>query len=252
MKRKSKILISLFAIILVIALSIIGFNIIKIKNQKMVAVNDNEKRRAMTYTEVTDDNANIDNCEYVKFNSFFIRDLDGDGYAEKYDGTCNYIDKKATLYFDINVLTDGKLENGKIKINGKNFDLSTTLIKDEVLKNDYIGNDIKQLELNTINYGTQKLFYGTISADIGSNINNYSVTNNQIILTGTWTSTDGTKTANINKVINLKTDWYGKTATSSYNYSTSHDITNVLGTDDITLNFDIGYEETARELLLQK
>ena len=253
MKKKSVIKISLVAIILAIVLSIIGFNLIKIKSAKMIAVNDNETRRAMTYNEVTDENSNIDNCEYVKFNSFFIRDLDGDGYAEKYDGTCNYIDKKATLYFDINVLTDGKFENGKIKINGKNFNLSTTLVKDEVLKNDYIGNDVKELELNTINYGTQKLFFGTISADIGSNMNNYSVTNNQIILTGTWTSTDGTKTANINKVINLKADWYGKTATSPNTYNEySHDITNAVGSDEITLDFNVGYEETARELLIQK
>lgn len=89
MKERSVIKISLLAIILAIVLSIIGFNLIKIKSAKMIAVNDNETRRAMTYNEVTDENSNIDNCEYVKFNSFFIRDLDGDGYAEKYDGTCN-------------------------------------------------------------------------------------------------------------------------------------------------------------------
>ena len=253
MKLRKKSLISICIIALTIVLSVICFYLTKTNNLKMVAVKDNETRRSMTYNEVNDDSANIDNCEYVKFNSFFIKDLDGDGYAEKYDGTCNYIDKKATLYFDINVLTDGKLENGKIKINGKNFDLSTTLIKDEVLKNDYIGNDVTELELNTINYGTQKLFFGTISADIGNNINNYSVTNNQIILTGTWISTDGTKTANINKVINLKADWYGKTATSPNTYNEySHDITNAVGSDEITLDFNVGYEETARELLIQK
>ena len=252
MKLRKKSLISICIIALTIVLSVICFYLTKTNNLKMVAVKDNETRRSMTYNEVNDDSANIDNCEYVKFNSFFIKDLDGDGYAEKYDGTCNYIDKKATLYFDINVLTDGKLENGKIKINGKNFDLSTTLIKDEVLKNDYIGNDVTELELNTINYGTQKLFFGTISADIGNNINNYSVTNNQIILTGTWISTDGTRTENINKVINLKTDWYGKTSTRVYTYSTNHDIANAIGTEDITLDFNIEYEETARELLIKR
>ena len=73
MKKRSKILISLFAIIVIVILSIVGFNLIKIKKSKMIAVNDNETRRAMTYNEVTDENSNIDNCEYVKFNSFFIR-----------------------------------------------------------------------------------------------------------------------------------------------------------------------------------
>lgn len=70
MKKRRKILISLFAIVLAIVLSIVGFNLIKTKNAKIIAVNDNETRRAMTYNEVTDDNGNIDNCEYVKFNSF--------------------------------------------------------------------------------------------------------------------------------------------------------------------------------------
>ena len=107
MKLRKKSLISICIIALTIVLSVICFYLTKTNNLKMVAVKDNETRRSMTYNEVNDDSANIDNCEYVKFNSFFIKDLDGDGYAEKYDGTCNYIDKKATLYFDINVLTDG-------------------------------------------------------------------------------------------------------------------------------------------------
>lgn len=252
-RRKQGLIILSVILVLVMALALI-LNVISSKKTNRVAVHDSELRRAMTYNEITDDDANIDNCEYVKFNSFFTRDLDGDGYAEKYNGTCNYIDKTATLYFDINVLTDGRLENGKITINGKNFDLSTILIKDEVLKNDYISNNVTQLELNTINYGTQKLFYGNIKADIGNNVNNYSVEDNQIILTGTWVSTDGTQSVPINKVINLKTDWYGKTTTSISDYFThSHDIATAIQSDAVVLDFKIGeYRETAQELLIQK
>ena len=255
MESKKKKILKITSAVLIIAILVAVAIMSKFTSNKTskVATEDNETRRAMTYNQITDADTDIDNCEYVKFSSFFIRDLDGDGYAEKYDGTCNYINKKATLYFDINVLTDGKLENGKITINGKNFDLHTTLIKDDVLKQDYIESDVTSLELNTINYGTQKLFYGNISADIGNNINNYSVTNNQIILTGTWVSTDGTKTVDINKVIPLKVDWYGKTSTSPYIYNTyTHNITEAIGNDEITLDFNVGYEETAEELLIQK
>ena len=251
--RKKILRITNTVLVLAILAIVTLVNIFAEHKAKTVSVKDNETRRAMTYNEITDADADIDNCEYVKFSSFFIRDLDGDGYAERYNGTCNHLDKKATLYFDINVLTDGRLENGKITINGKNFNLQTTLIKDSVLKQDYIGTNVTSLELNTINYGTQKLFSGTISADIGSNINNYSITNNQVILTGTWISTDGTKTAEINKVIPLQVDWYGKTATFPYTYNTySYNIEDAVGDDVITLDFNVGYEEAARELLIQK
>lgn len=254
MESKKKKILKITSAVLIIAILVAVAIMSKFTSNKTskVATEDNETRRAMTYNQITDADADIDNCEYVKFSSFFIRDLDR-RLCRKYDGTCNYINKKATLYFDINVLTDGKLENGKITINGKNFDLHTTLIKDDVLKQDYIESDVTSLELNTINYGTQKLFYGNISADIGNNINNYSVTNNQIILTGTWVSTDGTKTVDINKVIPLKVDWYGKTSTSPYIYNTyTHNITEAIGNDEITLDFNVGYEETAEELLIQK
>ena len=45
------------------------------------------------------------------------RDLDGDGKAEKYDGTCKSVNTEDTLYIDLNVLTEGKLKDGKITIN---------------------------------------------------------------------------------------------------------------------------------------
>lgn len=238
--------------IIVLAVSALAMGIFYMTKPGRIAL-DNELMRVRAYDEITDEDADIANCEYVKFSSFFIRDTDGDGYAERYNGTCNQLSKKATLYFDINVLTDGRLENGKITINGRNFNLSTTLVRDEVLKNDYVGNNTTQMELNTINYGTQKLFSGVISASIGNNVNNYSVDNNSVVLTGTWVSTDGTRTEEIRKEINLTADWYGKTQTTSYPYiTTSHNLNTVIGTDDVTLSFGVGYRETAEELILQK
>lgn len=250
--KKKRVLISAVAISILVAIVLGVFLLNRNTSTTSYEVNS-EVKRASSYNEITDDDYKIDNCEYVRFNSFFIRDLDGDGYAEKYDGTCNYIDKSATLYFDINVLTDGTLQNGKITINGKNFNLSTTLVKDEVIKNDYISTNTANILLNDINYGTQKLFSGKISANIGSNINNYSREDNTVTLTGTWVSTDGSQSVDINKTITLKTDWYGVTATSVYSYiTTSHDIASAIGTENVTLDFTVGYKETAEELLIQK
>jgi hypothetical protein len=224
------------------------------KNTNVISYEvSNEIKRASSYNEITDSDYEVDNCEYVKFNAFFTRDLDGDGYAEKYDGTCNYISKSATLYFDINVLTDGTLKDGNISINGKNFSLSATILKDEVIKNNYIGGNITNILLNDVNSGTQKLFSGVIKANIGSNINNYSREDNTVVLTGTWVSTDGSQTVDINKTITLKTDWYGVTSTTAYTgVSTSHNIESAVGDENITLDFTVGYSETAEELLIQK
>ena len=248
--NKRKLIILIFAVLVVA--SIITF-ILKHKNSTKT-VYSSEFARASSYNEITDNDYNIDNCEYVKFSSFFIRDLDGDGYAEKYDGTVNHLSKSATLYFDINVLTDGTLKNGKITIGGQNFTLNTALVKDSVLKNDYIGTNITSIELNDISYGTQKLFFGKIVANIGNNINNYSREDNTITLTGTWVSTDGTQSKEINKVVNLTTDWYGITKTSYYSnaVSTSHYIDSCINGDNITLNFNVSYRETAEQLLIQK
>ena len=91
-----------------------------------------ENQRAMSYaqfvdgddkvyiegTEGTDSEQTVDN---VKFSAFFLRDLDGDGYAEKLKGTCKEIGKEDTLYMEVNVQTAGYLKNGKIEINGNNY-----------------------------------------------------------------------------------------------------------------------------------
>ena len=247
---KKKVLgIAFFTVILIVMLL---FGISRVNNVSSNELN-NETRKAMTYNEFTDEDAKIENCEYVEFTSFFTKDLDGDGYVEKYDGTCNHINKKGTLYFDINVLTDGTLKNGKVEINGKNFNLQTSLVKDEVLKNDYIGNNITTIELNDIDYGTQKLFSGLITSKVENNKNNYSIQDNSVTLTGTWVSIDGTKEIEINKVIYLQTDWYGVTRTvADTNVTKIHKIADTLKTDSIVFSFNVGYSETAYELLLEK
>ena len=80
--RKRKILLANMLIIaIVFSVLVIWIN----KNKILQISNSNspEFLRALTYNQITDTDGNIENCEYVKFNSFFIKDLDGDGYAEK-------------------------------------------------------------------------------------------------------------------------------------------------------------------------
>ena len=241
---KNKYLLIFVSIILLISCSIIY--LIRFNNKTRIS--PNEIKRAMSYNEIT--NGDIENCEYVKFSSFFTRDIDGDGYAEKYDGTCNHIKDKVILYFDINVLTEGKLEDGKISINGKNFNLSTSLIKDNILKDNYIGSNISNIEFDTLNAGTQKLFSGFITANIGNNINNYSAEDNKVIFEGKWVSSDGSRTIPIRKEINLKADWYGYTETEYKKVNTQHNIGEIINNNKFI--FNVGFEETKLELLIQK
>lgn len=44
---------------------------------------DPELARAMTYDQFEDGDENIEGTDNVKFSAFYLRDLDGDGYAEK-------------------------------------------------------------------------------------------------------------------------------------------------------------------------
>ena len=93
-------------------------------NVKKKKIMDPERARAMTYEQFgpgsddvysTDGETKVDN---VKFSAFFLRDLDGDGYAEKIKGTCKEVGTSDTLYMEINILTNGKLKNAKVEIDG--------------------------------------------------------------------------------------------------------------------------------------
>ena len=55
----------------------------EIKNSTRNLNLDPELARAMTYDEFEDGDENIEGTDNVKFSAFYLRDLDGDGYAEK-------------------------------------------------------------------------------------------------------------------------------------------------------------------------
>ena len=188
-------------VLLSIIATIIGLNLKKVNNK--LATLDAETLKSMTYSEITDKDSKIDNCEYVQFSAFFTRDLNGDGNAEKLNGTCKNVNSTDFLYIDLNVQTDGYLKDGVITINSNNFKYNMKMIKDDVLKNNYISDDVKKIELNNVNAGTEKLIIGNILANIQNDTNNYSNTTS-ITLTGTHVSDENVETP-INKTMNIET-----------------------------------------------
>ena len=241
----------------------------EVANNNLVSSVDPEIARSMTYTPVASGDEIVSGTNSnVHFDAFFLRDINEDGIADAIRGTCQEVGSQDTLYMELNVLTEGYLKDGKISINGQNFYLATSLPKDEQLKDSYIGNNVKFLELNQINNGTQKMIMGIVrSGDytyqsrrmeaIGRNIDNYSRSDNEVVLTGTYVNGNGEETQ-IEKRILLTVDWHGTTtATIKYaseKYNTYSDIDEradeVNGT--FTLDFEINTEEIDKELLLQK
>ena len=223
---------------------------------------DGDDKVFVAGTEGTDNEEVVDN---IKFSTFFLRDLDSDGYAEKLKGTCKEIGKEDTLYMEIIVQTSGYLKNGKIEIDGKNFYLQTALPKDNELKENYIGSNIKNIEFENLNNGTQKILTGIVrSGDytyaskkteaIGNNINNYSRKDNKVILTGTYVEENGAE-HEIRKEIILEMDWYGTTKTIvnelKQNYYNLDDSVNE-DSRQIELKFTIRTYETDEKLLVFK
>ena len=208
MKKSNKIIIASVIALMLVLTSVFTINMIK-KNK---GVEEPEIMISRNYAQVNPGDEHVDNTDYVTFDAFYLRDLDGDGYAEKIRGSCREIGDSDTIYMDFNVLTNGVLKDGKITINGKNIKFSAALVADSVIAQNYIGDNIREIKLNDVSSGTQKLFFGVTKANIGTNINNYTATNNSITLTGTHVADDGTETP-INKVVYFTNDWYGTTLT---------------------------------------
>ncbi len=191
-------------ILIVILLFSMTFNrAIKINN-----VNNPELARAMEYPKVSAGEDGNTGSDYVKFDAFFLRDLDEDGYADKIRGTCEEITQTDTLYINLNVLTNGTLEDGEITIQGQNINFKTAIVEDDVIEGNYIAENTTSIKLKNVEKGTQKLIYGTIKApSLGTDTNKYSSSENKIILTGTHRDENG-QTTDIHKEVNFTVDWY--------------------------------------------
>ena len=247
-KAKVFTLIALIVLFITAVMANIAINN-KTNQTKSMATLTPEDRRSMSYGLVTDKDSKIEGNDFVRFNAYFLADLDNDGYAEKYDGTCRNIKEKSMLYMDVNVLTEGKLTNGVITINGQNFNLGMSMIADEVLKNNYISDNVRNIELKDVNAGTQKLILGKITPKIGNDTNNYSCDTNTITFTGTYVPLEG-EPVEVSKTIDLTVDWYGIT-TAQMIKNTKYDVlADSLEEGEIKFSFQI--LETAHQLILKE
>ena len=249
-------------IIAIIAVILFGV-FMQIREKAYIQNTNPELARAMEYEEVKEGDEAVEGTDYVEFDAFFLRDINQDGYAESIRGTCKPIGQDDTLYMELNVQTAGYLKNAKIDINGENFYLQTLLPKDDELKDNYIGNNIKTIEFNDIANGTQKMLTGIVrSGDysqaskkaeaIGNNINNYSNVNS-VTLTGTYVAEDGTETQ-ITKTVDFNIDWYGETKATITTTNQNKDITNAIDEEkgELSLEFTVYTEETDKELIISK
>lgn len=246
-KRGKIVLVVILAVIAILML----FTYVTKKVENRTANLDSELLRSKNYAQVTDEQSKVENTDFVKFSAFFTRDINGDGNAEKLLGTCKRVIGTDQLYMDLNVLTNGYLKDGKITINGTNFKYSMSMVKDSVLKNNYISDDVKVIELNNVNAGTQKLIIGNIVADIGNNVNNYSSVSS-VTFTGTHVSDDGVETE-ISKTVDLTVDWYGAAKTELYTkYQATTFYYNYNELDSTTISFNFRLDEIQQELILKE
>ena len=259
------------ASIILIVLTIISLIAVNVVNKQKIAKLDEEIRRSMTYEQVGTGDDAVPGTNYVKFDAFFLRDLNGDGKAESIRGTCREIGESDTLYMNLNVLTNGYLENGVITINSENMYFQTAIVKDTEIKNNYISSNTRRIELNNVQNGTQKLISGSVrsgdysstskkSVAIGKNMNNYTKINS-VTLTGTHVSDSGVRTQ-INKTVDFTVDWHGTTSAQipnkkvndDDNISQTKEMSSLVDESSQTVNieFEVTTFETDNELNLKK
>ena len=252
-ERTKKITLSISILAVVTAIITVVALLVNTQNKKAKLLADPEIQKSMEYEQVQEGDEKVPNTDYVQFDAFFLRDLDGDGYAEQVRGMCRDINKTDTLYMNLNVLTNGKLVDGKITIKTSNMNLSTAIVEDNVIKQNYISNNTTEIALKDINNGTQKLIYGTVNAsNFGNDINKYSQVNS-VVLTGKHIADDGTETQ-ISKTVDFNVDWYGSVTASIYNYTGTQNIEEITdeNKENITLNFSVTTRETTDDLILKK
>lgn len=77
---------------------LIAIGLVYIFNKKDRIAYSGELAKSMEYAQVEDGEDAVEGTDYVKFDTFFLRDIDGDGYAEKLRGSCRQIGKEDTIY----------------------------------------------------------------------------------------------------------------------------------------------------------
>ena len=271
-EKINKIVIGTLVAIVIVGLVIAGVVISKAsKINKTQGTDDPELARAMTYCELTEEDEAVEGTDNVKFSAFFLRDLDGDGYAEKIKGTCKPVGGQDSLYMSINVSTEGSLKDGKIRVEANNMYFQTAIIADESVKENCISSNTSVIGLKDLSVGTQKLIFGNVRsgdysedskrmAAIQNDTSKYSGVN-KIVLTGTYVTDDGEE-IDIKKEVDFTVDWYNtpeaeipeKYNDKFENVNQKYDLNRMVDIDNNTLNlsFNVVVQETGYLPRLQK
>ena len=286
-KKEDKVLIggviNLIPILLLIAIVISVFSIF-LNTQNMNKNIDAELARALEYDRVQPgdeqtkgNNGEGEVCKYVEFDAFFLRDLNGDNYAEGVRGTCKEIGTEDTLYMELKVLSKGYLESGATITldNDRNFYFETAIVKDNEVQDNYVGSNISQIKLKEIKNGTQKLLTGVVksgnynyssgkAAAIGNDINKYSYSKkfnrpNTITFKGVHvipaeeSETGVEQRTEITKEINFDVDWYGEVNCTILSTYQSNSLDGILDQDanEVNLAFKIYLDDSKEQLNLE-
>ena len=78
-KRTKKITLSISALAVVTAIITVVALLVNTQNQKAKLLADPEIQKSMEYEQVQEGDEKVPNTDYVQFDAFFLRDLDGDG-----------------------------------------------------------------------------------------------------------------------------------------------------------------------------
>ena len=249
--KRSKLFLIASTAWLILSVVVAGLSTFWVKKvDNVVAEASEEIKMSLQYAQVTDEDEfnKVEGTDFVKFGAYFTRDLDGDGVAEKLLGSCRELNQTDALFMDLNVLSNGYLKDGKITISATNFKYSMNMIKDSVLAENYINNDVKEIKLNDVQAGTQKLILGNIVSNINGNINNYTG-EATITFTGTHVNSDTNEETELSKTIKVNVDWHGYIGAWVNPNVFRYDFTSLPGS---TISFDINTREQKNELLLKK
>ena len=260
---KSKRILGAISIIAMVAILLLTA-VVKTKNKQ--AKLTPEMKRTMQYEELSDEAQKADPNGYVLFGAYFAEDTDGDGEANKVLGSCRRVGDTNTLRLDLSVKGKGYLEGGKITITNQNFRNRMQVLKDSVLKQNYISDNVREIEFNNVNAGTNEFLTGIISAAI-SNPNDYTKTVS-VRLTGNhvWfpdpNNLEEKIVTPIDKTINLTIDWYGTARADvsgeykevfieEYNKNYIERVS-TYEEKERPINFTVTTRETNRELIVKK
>lgn len=188
-----------------------------VDNKEYIKNRSAAKKLAMTYTEVKPTD-NATQSEYVKFDAYFLQSAGGNS-TKKVRGVALELNDTQEFYIELNVLTNGYIENGRISIDTNNYKIARGIATDNEIYSVWDNG----MKFNKISNGT----YKTIPILIGQRV--YEVGDlsgiNSITFTGTHVAENGTRTQ-ITKTVKFQVDWYGSKNINEFFTINTHAVAN--------------------------